>query len=137
MNENYNHQHQDLRSDKGIVYGDLPEFMDFEYLRKNTGINLASLANLAKAPSMPQDVRVEVRNLTNSTTLNWKAPKNGKTRAYYILMRETTSAVWQKKIFTTETTITLPYSKDNYFFAIQSINDTGNESLAVVPAVGR
>jgi hypothetical protein len=137
MNENYNHQHQDLRSDKGIVYGDLPEFMDFEYLRKNTGVNLASLANLAKAPSMPQDVRVEVRNLTNSTTLNWKAPKNGKTQAYYILMRETTSPVWQKKIFTSETTITLPYSKDNYFFAVQSINDTGNESLPVVPAAGR
>jgi len=137
MNENYNHQHQDLRSDKGIVYGDLPEFMDFEYLRKNTGINLASLANLAKSPSMPQDVRVEVRNLTNSTTLNWKAPKNGKTQAYYVLMRETTSPVWQKKIFTTETTITLPYSKDNYFFAVQSINDLGNESLPVVPAAGR
>ena len=137
MNENYNHQHQDLRSDKGIVYGDLPEFMDFEYLRKNTGINLASLANLAKAPSMPQDVRVEVRNLTNSTTLNWKAPKNGKTQAYYVLMRETASPVWQKKIFTTETTITLPYSKDNYFFAVQSINDTGNESLPVVPTAGR
>jgi len=137
MNENYNHQHQDLRSDKGIVYGDLPEFMDFEYLRKNTGINLASLANLAKAPSMPQDVRVEVRNLTNSTTLNWKAPKNGKTQAYYVLMRETTSPVWQKKIFTTETTMTLPYSKDNYFFAVQSINNIGNESLPVVPAAGR
>jgi len=137
MNENYNHQHQDLRSEKGIVYGDLPEFMDFEYLRKNTGINLASLANLAKAPSMPQDVRVEVRNLTNSTTLNWKAPKNGKTQAYYVLMRETTSPVWQKKIFTTETTMTLPYSKDNYFFAVQSINNIGNESLPVVPAAGR
>jgi len=137
MNENYNHQHQDLRTDKGIVYGDLPEFMDFEYLRKNTGINLASLANLAKAPSMPQDVRVEVRNLTNSTTLNWKAPKTGKANAYYVLMRETTSAVWQKKFFTKEATITLPYSKDNYFFAVQSINEEGNESLAVIPSAGR
>ena len=137
MNENYNHQHQDLRTDKGIVYGDLPEFMDFEYLKKNTGINLASLANLAKAPSMPQDVRVEVRNLTNSTTLNWKASKTGKTYAYYVLMRETTSAVWQKKFFTKEPTITLPYSKDNYFFAVQSINDAGNESLAVIPSAAR
>jgi len=137
MNENYNHQHQDLRTDKGVVYGDLPEFMDFEYLRKNTGINLSTLANLAKAPSMPLEVKVEVRNLTNATTLNWKAPKNGKAKGYYVLMRETTSPVWQKKIFTNETSITLPYSKDNYFFAVQSVNESGNESLPVVPGVGR
>jgi hypothetical protein len=111
--------------------------MDFEYLRKNTGINLATLANLAKAPSMPTDVKIEVRNLTNATTLNWKAPKNGKVKGYYVLIRETTSAVWQRKIFTSETTITFPYSKDNYFFAVQSVSESGNESLAVIPGVGR
>src|SRR5215218_2185715 len=137
MNENYNHQHQDLRTDKGTVYGDLVEFMDFEYLRKNTGINLATLTSLAKASSQPQNVLVEVRNLSNSTTLNWKAPKNGKPKGYYVLMRETTSAIWQKKIYTAQTSITIPYSKDNYFFAVQSLNETGNESLPVVPAVGR
>lgn len=137
MNENFNHQHQDLRTDKGIVYGDLPEFMDFEYLRKNTGVNLSTLANLAKAPSMPQEVRIEVRNLTNSSTLNWKAPKNGNAKGYYVLIRETTSPFWQKKIFTAQTTLTLPYSKDNYFFAVQSVSESGNESLAVVPGVGR
>jgi hypothetical protein len=137
MNENFNHQHQDLRTEKGIVYGDLVEFMDFEYLRKNTGINLASLANLAKAPSQPQNVVVEVRNLSNSTTLNWKAPKNGKPKGYFVLMRETTSPVWQKKFYTTSATITLPYSKDNYFFAVQSVSDAGNESLPVIPAVAR
>jgi hypothetical protein len=137
MNENFNHQHQDLRTEKGIVYGDLVEFMDFEYLRKNTGINLASLANLAKAPSQPQNVVVEVRNLSNSTTLNWKAPKNGKAKGFYVLMRETTSPVWQKKFYTAANTITLPYSKDNYFFAVQSVSDGGNESLPVVPSVGR
>jgi hypothetical protein len=137
MNENYNHQHQDVRTDKGIVYGDLSEFMDFEYLRKNTGINLSTLANLAKATSIPQDVRIDVRNLTNTTMLNWKLPKNGKAKGYYVLIRETTSSVWQKKIFTAETAITLPYSKDNYFFAVQSVNQSGNESLAIVPTVGR
>ena len=137
MNENYNHQHQDIRTDKGVVYGDLPEFMDFEYLRKNTGVNLSTLGNLAKAPSVPQEVRIDVRNLTNTTTLSWKSPKTGKVKGYYVLMRETTSPVWQKKIFTAETTITIPYSKDNYFFAVQSVNGSGNESLAIVPAVGR
>lgn len=137
MNENYNHQHQDLRTEKGIVYGDLVEFMDFEYLRKNTGINLAALANLAKASSVPQTVLVDVKNLTNSTLLTWKTPKNGTPKGYYILMRETTSPVWQKKIYTPQLSIILPYSKDNYFFAVQAVSQTGNESLPVIPAAGR
>ncbi|MEJ8842980.1 M20/M25/M40 family metallo-hydrolase [Lacibacter sp. H375] len=137
MNENFNHQHQDLRTDKGIQYGDLPEFMDFVYLAKNTGINLASLANLAKAPSMPLEVKIETRSLTNYSLINWKQPAIGKVKGFYVLLRETTSAVWQKKIFTTETYVKLPYSKDNYFFAVQSVNENGNESLPVVPTPGR
>jgi hypothetical protein len=137
MNENYYHQHQDVRLENSIQYGDLIEFMDFEYLRKNTAMNLANLANLGKAPGMPQDVRVEVRRLTNNTILNWKAPLYGKPVGYYILMRETHMPFWQKKIFTTQTQITLPYSKDNYFFAVQAVSEAGNESLPVVPVPGR
>ncbi len=137
MNENYYHQHQDVRKENGLQYGDLPEFMDFEYLRKNTAMNLSNLANLSKAPSMPQDVRVEVRRLSNYTSLSWQAPKTGKVKGYYVMMRETTSAFWQKKFFTKELTMQLPYSKDNYFFAVQAIGEAGNESLPVVPAVGR
>jgi len=137
MNENYYHQHQDVRKENNIQYGDLTEFMDFEYLRKNTAVNLANLANLAKAPSVPDEVKVQTRKLENFTSLNWKAPKNGKTKGYYILMRETTSAVWQKKFYTTETEYKLPYSKDNYFFAVQSVSETGNESLPVIPSVAR
>jgi Peptidase family M28 len=137
MNENFNHQHQDVRTEKGVVYGDLAEFMDFEYLRKNTALNLANLANLAKSPGMPQEAHIEVRNLTNGTQLSWKAPANGKVKGYYILMRETTSAVWQRKFFTADTEVKLPYSKDNYFFGVQSVSEAGNESLPVVPVPGR
>jgi hypothetical protein len=137
MNENFNHQHQDIRLEKGVQYGDLAEFMDFEYLRKNTAMNLSNLANLAKAPGVPGSVRVEVRDLGNTSKLNWKAPGFGKTKGYYILMRETTSAVWQKKIFNAGTDIELPYSKDNYFFGVQSVSESGNESLPVVPLPGR
>jgi Zn-dependent M28 family amino/carboxypeptidase len=137
MNENYNHQHQDVRTENGIKYGDLVEFMDFEYLRKNTAMNLSVLANLAKAPSPPQEVKVDVKNLTNSTTLSWKAPESILTRGHYILMRETTSPYWQKKIFTRDTSVTLPYSKDNYFFAVQAVGEAGNESLPVIPGVSR
>ena len=137
MNENFNHQHQDLRKEKGIQYGDLPEFMDFEYLRKNTAVNLACLANLAHSPATPQEVKIDVKNLTNSSLLYWKAPAHGKVKGYYILMRETSSGHWEKKFFTTETSLRLPYSKDNYFFAVQSVSESGNESLAISPAVGR
>jgi Peptidase family M28 len=133
MNENYYHQHQDVRIENGIQYGDLTEFIDFEYLRKNTAMNLCNLANLTKAPSIPREVKVDTRKLTNFTNLRWTAPESGKVKGYYILMRETTSAVWQKKIFTTELKADLPYSKDNYFFAVQSVSEDGNESLPVVP----
>ncbi len=137
MNENYTRQHQDVRVENGIQYGDLEEYIDYEYLRKNTGINLANLANLSKAPSMPDSVKMEVKKLTNSTLLYWQAPNIGKVKGYYVLVRETTSAFWQRKIFTTETEMRLPYSKDNYFFAVQSVNESGNESLPVVPLPGR
>jgi hypothetical protein len=137
MNENYYHQHQDVRKENNIQYGDLPEFMDFEYLRKNTAMNLCNLANLAKSPSMPQEVKVETRRLTNFTNLTWKAPKSGKVKGYFVLVRETTSATWQKKIFTSELKMDLPYSKDNYFFGVQSVSEDGNEGLPVVPTPAR
>jgi hypothetical protein len=137
MNENYTHQHQDVRMENGIQYGDLEEYIDYEYLRKNTGVNLANLANLSKAPAIPDSVKMEVKKLSNSTLLYWQTPKTGKVKGYYVLVRETTSAFWQRKIFTAETEMRLPFSKDNYFFAVQSVNETGNESLPVVPLPGR
>ena len=137
MNENYNRQHQDIRLENGIQYGDVLEYIDFEYLRKNTALNLANLANLSKAPARPEAVTIDVKKLGNSTSLNWQTPKSGKVKGYYILLRETTSAFWQKKFFTNQLQIVLPYSKDNYFFAVQSVNESGNESLPVVPGVSK
>lgn len=136
MNENFEHQHQDLRTEKGIQYGDFPEFMDFEYLRKNTAMNLATLSNLAKAPATVQNLTIDTKNLTNSTTLFWQTPKSGKVKGYYVLIRETYQPFWQKKIFTTKNGINLPYSKDHYFFAVQAVSEDGNESLPVLPKVG-
>ena len=135
MNENYTRQHQNIRIENNINYGDVEEYIDYEYLRKNTAMNLANLANLTKAPSMPDSVKMDVKKLSNLTYLFWNKPKSGNVKGYYVLLRETTSAFWQKKIFTTETSIVLPYSKDNYFFAVQSVNETGNESLPVIPGV--
>jgi hypothetical protein len=137
MNENYTHQHQDVRIEKNIQYGDLPDFIDFEYLRKNTALNLSNLANLAKSPSNPQDVKIDVKNLSNSTYIYWRPAAQGKIKGYFVLLRETTSAFWQKKFFTPQTEIRLPYSKDNYFFAVQSLSEDGNESIPVVPSIGQ
>ncbi len=137
MNENFNHQHQDLRTEGKTEFGDLVKFMDFEYLRKNTSVNISILSNLSKAPSSPKNVKMEVKDLTNFTTLKWEKPTTGNISGYYILIRETDQSMWQKKIFTKDLKIQIPYSKDNYFFAVQSVSASGNESLAVVADLER
>ncbi|MEJ7611849.1 MAG: fibronectin type III domain-containing protein [Ferruginibacter sp.] len=86
---------------------------------------------------MPEEVKIDVKKLGNSSLLYWKKPNSGAVKGYYLLVRETTEALWQKKVFTTATEITVPYSKDNYFFAVQSVNEIGNESLPAVPGIGR
>ncbi len=134
MNENFLYQHENVRIENGVQYGDLPEFMDFEYLRKVAAVNLATAASLAHAPGMPQEVKVDVRGLSNSTSLSWKAPIHGKAKGYYVLMRETSSSMWEKKFYTEDTQLKLPYSKDNYFFAVQSVSEYGTESLPVIPS---
>jgi len=133
MNENYLHQHENVRVEDGMKYGDLPEFMDFEYLRKVAAVNLASLASLANSPDQPVEVKIDVRGLSNKSKLLWQAPKIGNVKGYYVMMRETSSAMWEQKFWTTDTQMTLPYSKDNYFFAVQAVSDSGFESLPVFP----
>jgi hypothetical protein len=134
MNEDFTHQHQDLRTEKGVVYGDLPEFADYNYIQKVARMNLSVLTNLASAPAAPESVGVTTSGLTNTTTLKWQTPKIGKKPAgYYILMRETISPYWEKKFFVTGNETTLNYSKDNYFFAVQSVDAEGHESLPIYP----
>jgi hypothetical protein len=133
MNENFLYQHENVRVENGIQYGDLPEFMDFEYLRKVAAVNLAAAASLGQSAGMPQEVKIDVRGLSNSTSLIWKAPIHGKAKGYYVLMRETSSSMWEKKFYTEATQLKLPYSKDNYFFAVQSVSEHGTESLPVIP----
>ncbi len=133
MNENFDHQHQDLRTENNIKYGDLPEFMDFDYLRKNTCSNLATLANLASSPKAPENVGIEVKKLSNSSTLIWSAPAGKEQYGYQILMRETSSSHWEKTFFVKDTRAEIPYSKDNYFFAVQTVDALGHASLPVFP----
>ncbi|MBS1525055.1 MAG: M28 family metallopeptidase [Bacteroidetes bacterium] len=134
MNEDYARQHQTIRTENGVDYGDLPDFVDFNYVQKVARMNLSVLANLASAPAEPQNVGIVTSGLTNSTQLKWEAPATGKKPAgYYVLMRETTSPYWEKKFYVTDTHADLDYSKDNYLFAVQSVDAEGHESLPVVP----
>lgn len=133
MNEDFNRQHQNVRIEKGVEYGDLPDFVDFNYVQKVARMNLSVLANLSYAPGEPQNVGLITSDLTNKTKLKWEAPIAGKVAGYYISMRETTSPFWDRKFYINDTTATLNYSKDNYFFAVQSVDAEGHESLPVYP----
>jgi hypothetical protein len=134
MNEDFIRQHQTIRTENGVNYGDLPDFVDFNYVQKVARMNLSVLANLALAPAEPQNVGIITSGLTNRTQLKWDAPANGKKPAgYYVLMRESISPYWEKKFYVTDNKADLAYSKDNYFFAVQSVDADGHESLPVYP----
>jgi Zn-dependent M28 family amino/carboxypeptidase len=137
-NENYDRTHKIPAVVNGIQEGDLPEYVDYEYVRKNAGMNLATLANLALAPYEPVNCGIVTGGLTNKTTLRWEMPEKGvKPDGYYILMRETWQPLWEKKIFVRGNEVNIPYSKDNYFFGIQAVDAAGHESIAVFPGQAR
>jgi Peptidase family M28 len=137
MNEDFNRQHQDIRTENGFKYGDLPEYVDYTYLQKVTRMNLSVMANLGLSTQEPENVVVVTSGLTNKTQLKWDAPKGKQPYGYYVLMRETTSPFWERKFFVKEPMATLAYSKDNYFFAVQSVDEKGHESLMMIPRPGR
>jgi hypothetical protein len=133
-NENYAHQHQNVRVEDGIQYGDLPEFVDAEYVARVAKVNAVALAATANAPASPSNVRMDLRGLTNSTTIRWAANTEPDLAGYRIVWRETTSPVWQHRTDVgLVTEATLPYSKDNVIFGVQAVNTRGYVSPAVYP----
>ena len=137
MNEDFNRQHQDVKTVDGFKFGDLPEYIDYNYLQKVTRMNMSVMANLGLSSQEPENVIVQTSGLTNKTALKWAAPKGKKPAGYYVLMRETISPFWERKFFVKETSATLGYSKDNYIFGVQSVDEDGHESLVVSPKPGR
>lgn len=133
MNENFYRQHQNVRRENGIDYGDTPDFVDFAYTRKVACANLATVASLALAPREPQNVAVVTSQLTNKTVLKWDAPSGEVPAGYWVLIRDTGSPVWEKKFWVNGNTATLNYSKDNYFFGVQAADAGGHESIPVIP----
>ena len=131
--EDYNHQHQNVRTENGIEYGDLSKFVDFEYVANVARLNAATLAALASSPAPPSDVRLLTKQLENDSKIEWK-PAAGAT-AYEVLWRKTTDADFSEEnlLQTTETKVDLPDSKDNVIFGVRSIDAKGHRSLIVIP----
>jgi hypothetical protein len=130
--ENYTHQHQNVRTENGIEYGDLAKFVDYDYVAKVARLNAATLASLASAPAPPGKVRLQAKELQNDSTLTWEAVPRA--AAYEVLWRDTTSPAWDHwEPAGNETHATLKMSKDNVIFAVRSVDTAGHRSLAVVP----
>lgn len=135
--ENYDRTHQVVEVVDGLEMGDVKKGVDLEYVRKNAAVNLTSVMNLAMAPDVPENVKIDIAGLSSSTKISWKAPEKGaKPAGYYVLIRETDKSNWERKIFVTSTTFDIDISKDNYLFAVQSVDSDGHESLAVYATGG-
>lgn len=131
-NENYNYQHQDIRVEDGIAYGDVIEHVNFEYAAKLTGLNAVTLAAMAWAPAPPAAVTIEGA-VRPSTTLNWEKVPGA--AGYRVHWRLTTSPTWdfQRDVgdvdsFTLENIVI-----DNYFFGVSSLSADGVQSPVVFP----
>ena len=135
VNEEFRHQHQNVRVENGVQFGDLPEFVDFTYVANVARVNAASLAALAWAPSRPKGVTIVAQRLSNDTELRWEANKEPDLAGYEIVWRETTDAVWtNSKPVGNVTSFTMKgMSKDNYFFGVRSIDKDGNKSPVTYP----
>lgn len=135
VDEDYTHQHQNLRTENGIFYGDTPEFVDFEYTANVARVNLISLASLANAPAKPKNVGVVTTRLTNDTELKWDLNTDSDIAGYEIVWRETTSPEWTNSFFVGNVGnfIAKERSKDNYFFGVRAIDKNGNKSPVSFP----
>jgi hypothetical protein len=132
--EDFHHQHQNIRTESGIEYGDLPKFVDFDYVAHVARLNAATLASLASAPAPPVNVHLLAKDLENDSTLTWENSPGGLASGYEILWRATTSPEWEHvEQIGGVTRATLKLSKDNVIFAVRAVDAAGHRSLPVVP----
>jgi len=136
--EDFHHQHQNVRTENGIEYGDLPKFVDYDYVARVARLNAATLASLASAPAPPANVRILTKNLENDTTLTWEASPRGLVAEYEVVWRATTSPQWEHaQSVGNATTATMKLSKDNVIFAVRAVGRAVHRSLPVVPVPER
>ena len=133
--ENYTRQHQDIRTENGIAYGDVVEGVDFDYAAKMTALNAAVLARLAWAPPSPAEVRIGGA-VGPSTSLQWDAVRDPRVAGYRVYWRETTAPRWQRSRWVGDVTgFTLEgLVIDNYLFGVAAVGHDGNESVVAFPS---
>jgi hypothetical protein len=133
-NENFDHQHQDVRVESGKQFGDLPEFCDFAYIARVARVNAATLWSLAQAPGTPKNVKVRTDQLTNDTDLVWTRGPEPDLAGYEIVWRETTSPDWTHVIPVGDVTeVRIDLSKDNVFFGVRAVDSAGHRSPVSFP----
>lgn len=133
--ENYNRQHQDIRTEDGVEYGDVIEEVNFEYAAKLTGVNAITLASLGWAPPAPQNVAIGGA-VRPSTRLVWDPVEDEDLAGYKVYWRETTAPQWQYSVFVPKGTADHTLENiviDNFLFGVVSVNKDGNESVVVYP----
>ena len=133
--ENYTRQHQNIRTESGIAYGDVIEGVDFDYAAAMTALNAAVLAQLAWAPPSPAEVRIGGA-VRPSTTLQWEAVDDPRLAGYKVYWRDTTAPRWQNSRWVGDVTeFTLEgLVIDNYLFGVAAVGSDGNESVIAFPS---
>lgn len=134
--ENYAHQHQDLRVENGVQYGDLPEFVDFAFVGRVARAVAGTAGELGLAPAAPRGVQVDTTRLTPDTRLLWEqAGKDAGVAGYALLMRPTHEPFWtERRVLGSVGEVVLDrISKDDWLFAIEAYDAAGHRSLAVYP----
>lgn len=136
-NENYDHQHQDVRVENGKQIGDLPEFCDFPYIGRVARVNAATLWSLAQGPGTPKGAKVRTNQLTNDTDLVWTRGSEPDLAGYEVMWRETTSPDWTHVIPVGDVTeVRIDLSKDNVFFGVRAVDRKGHHSPVAFPVPG-
>lgn len=135
VDEDYTHQHQNVRTENGVFYGDTPEFVDFAYTANVTRVNLIALSSLAKAPAKPKNVSIVTERLTNDTELKWDANTDADLLGYEVVWRDTSAAEWthSKSVGNVTSYTAKDMSKDNFFFGVRAVDKSGNKSPVVYP----
>ena len=132
--ENFAHQHQDVRVENGVQFGDLMEFMDFGFLHRVIKVNAATLWSLANGPGTPKNLLIDDAVLTNQSTLHWDATGDPDIAGYEVVWRECTEPDWTHAIpVGNVTSATVPLIKDNTFIGVRSVNTAGMHSPVAFP----
>lgn len=137
--EHYDRQHQDIRVVDGRHFGDVIEFVDFDYAARLTGVNALVLASLASAPPPPDNVRLRGA-VSASTTVSWQEPQSDLVAGYKVYWRDTTAPQWTWSRFVPRGTTSLELTGvviDDYLFGVASVSADGSESVVQFPTFGR